>query len=142
MILLKIWAKHKVKSYLCVCQFLREKRCKKWKQECKQKQPLFFNFCNKFDLLTSRTQKIAWWPPCFSIWFLHIFLWWTTQENLKKFHQQLFIVSHLLKVRSWISQLLKPDNIWICNILKHLKIFNFRAPLNFTWIIIAPFILT
>ena len=27
-------------------------------------------------------------------------------------------------------------------LLKHLKIFNFGAPLNFTWIIIAPFTLT
>ena len=66
MILLKKWAKHKVKSYIyCVNQFLREKRHKKWNQECKQKQSLLFNFCNIFDLLTSRTQKIAWWPPVF-----------------------------------------------------------------------------
>ena len=66
MILFKKWAKHKVKSYIyCVNQFLREKRHKKWNQECKQKQSLLFNFCNIFDLLTSRTQKIAWWPPVF-----------------------------------------------------------------------------
>ena len=34
----------------------------------------------------------------------------------------------------------KPDNIWTYNIIKHLKIINFRGLLNFTWIIIAPFI--
>ena len=44
-------------------QFLRKKRRKKWNQEYKQKQSLLFDFCNIFDLLTSRTQKIAWWPP-------------------------------------------------------------------------------
>ena len=64
MILFKKWAKHKVKSYIyCVNQFLREKRHKKWNQECKQKQSLLFNFCNIFDLLTSRSQKITSWPP-------------------------------------------------------------------------------
>ena len=66
MILLKKWGKHKVKSYIyCVNQFLREKRHKKWNQECKQKLSLLFNFCNIFYLSTSRTQKIAWWPPVF-----------------------------------------------------------------------------
>ena len=66
MILFKKWAKHKVKSYIyCVNQFLREKRMKKWNQECKQKQSILFNFCDIFDLLTSRTQKTAWWPPVF-----------------------------------------------------------------------------
>ena len=64
MILFKKWAKHKVKSYIyCVNQFLPEKRHKKWKQECKQKQSFLFNVCDIFDLLTSRTQKIASWPP-------------------------------------------------------------------------------
>ena len=64
MILFKKWAKHKVKSYIyCVNQFLPEKRHKKWNQECKQKTVSFFDFCNIFDLLTSSTQKIAWWPP-------------------------------------------------------------------------------
>ena len=54
MILLKKWTKHEVKSYIyCVNQFLREKRYKKWNQECKKKQSLLFNFCNIFDLLTS-----------------------------------------------------------------------------------------
>ena len=52
MILFKKWDKHKIKSYIyCVNQFLREKRHKKWSQE--------FNFCNIFDLLISRTEKIA-----------------------------------------------------------------------------------
>ena len=49
--------------------FLRKKRHKKWNQECKQKQSLLFNFCNIFDLLTSRTQKIAWWLPVFKVDF-------------------------------------------------------------------------
>ena len=66
MILFKKWFKHKLKSYIYyVNQFLREKRHKKWNQECKQKQSLLFSFCNMFDLLTSTTQKIGWWPPVF-----------------------------------------------------------------------------
>ena len=66
MILSKKWAKHKVKSYIYrVNQSLYEKRHKKWYQECKQKQPLLFQFCNIFDLFTSRTQKIAQWTPVF-----------------------------------------------------------------------------
>ena len=66
MILFKTWAKHKVKSYNYYAnQFLREKRHKKWNRVCKQKQSLLFNFCNIFDLLTSRTEKIARWTPVF-----------------------------------------------------------------------------
>ena len=34
-------------------------------KECKQKQSRMFNFCNISDLLTSGTQKIAWWHPVF-----------------------------------------------------------------------------
>ena len=30
-----------------------------------KKQSLLFTFCNIFDVLTSRTQKIAWSPPAF-----------------------------------------------------------------------------
>ena len=72
MILFKKWAKHKVKSYIyCVNQFLREKRHKKWNQERKEKQSLLFNFCNIFDLLTSRTQKIAWWPLFLNLIFTY-----------------------------------------------------------------------
>ena len=64
MSLLKKWARHKIKSFIyCVNQFLCQKPHKKWNQECKQKH--MFNFCNIFDLLISRTQKIAWWPPVF-----------------------------------------------------------------------------
>ena len=49
MILFKKWAKHEVKSYIyCVGQFLREKRHKKWNQECKQEQSFLFNFCDYF----------------------------------------------------------------------------------------------
>ena len=81
MILFKKWAKDKVKSYIyCVNQFLHEKRHKKWNQECKQKQSRMFNFCNIFDLLTSRTQKIACWPPVFKPGF-YIFLY---NEQLMK----------------------------------------------------------
>ena len=66
MIMFKKWAKHKVKSCICcINQFLREKRHKKWSQECKQKQSLLFNFCNIIDLLISRTEKITWWLPVF-----------------------------------------------------------------------------
>ena len=65
MILLKKWVKQKVRSYsYCVNQFLCEKRHKKWNQEYKRTQSLSFNFYI-FDLLTSRTQKITWWPPVF-----------------------------------------------------------------------------
>ena len=54
------------KSHIyCVNQFLREKRHKKLNQECKQKQSLLFNVCNIFDLLTSRTRKMARLPPAF-----------------------------------------------------------------------------
>ena len=81
MILFKKWAKHKVKSYIyCVNQFLHEKRHKKWSQECKQKQSLLFSFCNIFDLLISRTEKIAWWPPVFKLDF-YIFSY---NEQLRK----------------------------------------------------------
>ena len=53
------------KSNHCVNQFLRKKRHKKWNQECEQKESFLFNFCNIFDILTSRTEKIAWGPPVF-----------------------------------------------------------------------------
>ena len=85
---------------------------------------------------------LVWWSPVFKTDF-YIFSYNEQLRKIKiKLHRQPFNISHLLKVRSWISQLLKPDNIWTCNILKQLRIFNFRTPLNFTWIIIAPFILT
>ena len=100
MILFKKWAKHKVKSYIyCVNQFLREKCHKKWSQECKQKQSVLFNFCNSFDLLIPRTEKIAWWPPVFNLIFTYFSIM-NTQGNLKKFHVQVFIVSYLFKY--WI----------------------------------------
>ena len=67
MVLFKKWPKHKVYSYIhCVNQFLREKRHKKWNQDCKKKKQSFmFHFCNFYDLLTSRTQKIVCWSPVF-----------------------------------------------------------------------------
>ena len=64
MILFKKLASDKVRSYIyCANQFLHEKHHKKWNQECKQKHSLLFSFCSIFNLLTSRTPKIAWWPP-------------------------------------------------------------------------------
>ena len=90
-------------------------------------------FCSNFVIFLI---FLVWWSPVFKPDF---YIFWTTQEKLKKFDRQLFNVSHLLKVRSWISQFLKPDNIRTCNILEHLKIFNFRTPPSFTWIIIALF---
>ena len=85
MILLKN-EQNKVKSYIyCANQILRENCHKKWNQECKQKQT--------FVLLTSRTQKIAWWPPVYRPGFF-IFSY-NEQEILKKFHRQVFIVSNL-----------------------------------------------
>ena len=66
--------------FFWVSQFLREKRHKKWSQEHKQKQSLLFSFCNIFDLLISRTAKIAWWPPVFKSDF-YIFSY---NEQLRK----------------------------------------------------------
>ena len=81
MILFKIWAKHKVKLYIYfVNQFLREKRHKRWRQECKQKQWLLLKFCNIFDLLISRTAKIAWWRPVFKFDFYAF----SNNEQLRK----------------------------------------------------------
>ena len=74
MILFKIWAKNKVKSYIyCVNQFLREKHHKKWNRECKQKQSFLFSFCNIFYLSTCRTQNIAMWHPVFEPDFYMIY---------------------------------------------------------------------
>ena len=42
-----------------------ENAIKKRNQECKQKESPFLDFCNIFDLLTSRTEKIAWLAPVF-----------------------------------------------------------------------------
>ena len=70
---------------MCKSVFARETP-KKWNQEWKQKQYGMFNFCNIFDLLSSKIQKK----------FLDIFLQWTTQKNLKRFHWQVVILSYLL----------------------------------------------
>ena len=97
MILFKKWAKHKVESNIyCVNQFLHEKHHKKGSQEFKQKQSLLFSFCNIFDLLISRTAKIAWWPLFLNLIFTY-FLSWTTQENFEKIDRQIFIVAELPK---------------------------------------------
>ena len=99
MILFKKWAQHKVKSCIyCVNQFFCEKRHKKWSQECKQKQSLLFIFCNIFDLLISRTEKIAWWPPVFKSDF-YIFSY---NEQLRKIYRN-FISTFLLYHTSLIT---------------------------------------
>ena len=123
MILFKKWAKHIViyiSSIYWENQFLHEKRHKKWNQECKQKQSLLFNFCNIFDLLTSRTQKIAWWPLVLKPDF-YIF---STQENLKKFHRQVFVVSYLLKRISSESKNRKETNKRIISCTRASKEFE------------------
>ena len=72
---------NKVKSNIYyVNQFLRKKRHKKWNQECKQKQSILLNLWKIFDLLTSRTEKIARWPAVFKPDF-HIF---SFNEQLRK----------------------------------------------------------
>ena len=102
MILFKKWAKHKVKLYIYwVNQFLREKRHKKWRQECKQKQSLLFSVCNIFDLLISRTEKIAWWLPAFKSHFTYF----PIMNNSVKFKEiswtsLCFIGSYLLKTNN------------------------------------------
>ena len=64
MILLKQWARHKVKSFIVWISFCARNAIT---DETKNvnKNSLVFNFCNIFDLLTSRTQKIARLPPVF-----------------------------------------------------------------------------
>ena len=69
----------KLNTY-CVNQFLGEKRHKKWNLECKQKHSRLFKFCNIFDLLTSGTEKITWWPPVFKLDFYII----SHNEQLRK----------------------------------------------------------
>ena len=64
-------------------QILREKRHKNWKQECKQKHSLLFNFCNIFDLLTSRTQKIA----CDLLFLTLVFTYFPIMNNSGKFKE-------------------------------------------------------
>ena len=66
MILLKKWANTKLNHiFIVLISFGARNAIKKWNQECKQKQSLLYNFRDIFDLLTYRTQKIAWWPPVF-----------------------------------------------------------------------------
>ena len=102
-----------------------------WNKKCKQKQSQLFNFCNVFDLLTSKTEKIVRWAPVFK-----------SEED--------FIVSYLLKCRlktlltntllstSWVHLIFASakisrkkllhgrccvHNYWFCFIL---KLNNFR----------------
>ena len=103
----KKWAKHKFKSYIYhVNQFLRQRRHKKWNQECKQKQSRLFNFCNIFDLLTPLELRKYYGDPLFLNLIFTYFLKRTTQENLRKFHRQVFIVSYFLNFEScWKKEL-------------------------------------
>ena len=73
------------------------KRHKKWNQECKQKPSLLFNFCNIFNLLTSRTEKIAWWPD-----FKPDFYIFSFNEQLRKIYRN-FIDKFLLYHTSLIK---------------------------------------
>ena len=116
MILLKKWAKHKVRSYIyCVNQFLRKKHHEKWNQECKQKQSLLFNFCNIFYLLIPSTQKIAWWLLVFKPDY-HIFSY--NEQQLRKIWRN-FIDKFLLYNTSliWDIQTVKvglsPSNFFL-----------------------------
>ena len=107
MILRKKWTKHKVKSYIYwVNRFLREKRRKKWSQECKQKQSPLLNLCNIFYLLISRTAKIAWWPPVFRFDFTNFPL----MNNSGKFKEiswtSLLYHTSLIRKMSLISKYL------------------------------------
>ena len=55
--------------------------------------------------------------------------------NMDNKNSQRFLIFKL-----WEFSLSILHFIWTCNIIKHLKIINFCPSLNFTWIIIEPFI--
>ena len=74
---------------MCKSVFARETPTKT--ENVNKKQSLLFSFCNIFDLLTSRTQKIAWWAPVFKPDF-YIFPY---NEQLRKIERK-FIDKFLL----------------------------------------------
>ena len=95
---------------------MREKRHKKWNQESKQKQSHMPSFCNIFDLLTSRTQKIASCPPVLKPNFSYS-LYWKLRKI--KFHSQIFIVSYLSNTYYNICV------IHICNTYYNTRVYSF-----------------
>lgn len=46
----------------------------------------FFSFCNFFEFLTSRTEKVVWLKPIVFKTDFSYFWKWTIRENLKKLH--------------------------------------------------------
>ena len=138
MILFKKWAKRpNVKlNYIYIYrvnQFLHEKRHKTWNHEYKQRQSPLFRFCNIFDLLTCRSEKLVWWPPVFKP-NLYIFSY---NEHLRKifrnFNEQVFIVSVTWKLspRKLSPGWFPPDN-------SHPENFHqrkFPPRINLTWTI-------
>ena len=76
-----------------------------------------------FDLLTSRKLHG-------SLLFLNLIFTYFSMinnsgkvfpGNFRKFRQQDFVVTYQLKIRYWMSQFSKPDDIGTYNIIKHLK---------------------
>ena len=100
---------------------MREKWHKKWNQECYNN-----NFSSSVFVIF-----LIFWPLENSMVdpFLNlIFTYFSIINNsgkVKEISSTSFYCiippSYLLKIRSWISQFSKPDNIWIYNIIKHLK---------------------
>ena len=77
-----------------------------------------FNFCSIFDLLTSRTQKIAWRSPAFKPDF--IIFSYNEKLNLKKIHRQVFIyhTSLILEMEPQINRHLLKMSLLINFFLK------------------------
>ena len=85
MILLKEWARHKVRSFIyCVIQFFCEKPHKKWNQECKQKQSCSFVIFLIFWPLELRPRVLT----LFFTYFPHNERFWKVSRNF--IHKFLF----------------------------------------------------
>ena len=107
------------KSVLC------EKRHEKLNQVCKQKQCLLLNCCNIFDLLASRTEKIAWWHLFLNL----IFTYFPIMNKSGKFIVKFFLYHTYLKA----SQKLRNYSQIIRFFQRKMNIFivkNFRQPLK------------
>ena len=99
-----------------------------------QKQSHMFNFCNIIDLLTSRTQKTAWWPPVFKSYF-YIFPY---NEQFRKILRNLiykFLLYHTSLIIYSFSQILYLIFFYYSNIrnviIYHLNLW-FRILCHFT----------